>query len=208
MTRVLLTAATAFEIAPLVSALKKAKNIDVLITGVGMVATAFTLGKIVHKNSFDLAIQAGIAGSFNRSFALGDVFRIDEDRFAELGAEDGELFLPIEKLGFGEGCETALKPISSSYFADINLPSASAITVNTVHGNEKSIAGIQQRFRPDLESMEGAAFFYACNAVGLPSVQIRAVSNYVERRNRENWNIGLAVERLNGEVGKLLAFSR
>lgn len=207
MTRVLLTAATAFEIAPIVSELEKVRNVEILITGVGMVATAFALGKTLAKNSYDIAIQAGIAGSFNRSFSLGDVFQVSEDRFTELGAEDGGLFLPIEKLGFGEGCETGLKPISSPFFANADLPSASAITVNTVHGNEKSIAEIQQRFKPDLESMEGAAFFYACNQFGLPSQQIRAVSNYVERRNRENWNVALAVEKLNEEVEKLLAIS-
>jgi futalosine hydrolase len=48
-----------------------------------------------------------------------------------------------------------------------------------------------------IESMEGAAFFYACRQAGVPCMQIRAVSNYVEKRNRDNWQIGLAVKNLN-----------
>jgi futalosine hydrolase len=31
----------------------------------------------------------------------------------------------------------------------------------------------------------------------VPCIQIRAVSNYVEKRNRDGWNIGLAIKNLN-----------
>jgi futalosine hydrolase len=71
------------------------------------------------------------------------------------------------------------------------------VTVNKVHGNEKSIARITELYQPDIESMEGAAFAYACAMHKLPYFQIRAISNYVERRNRESWNIPLAVKNLN-----------
>jgi futalosine hydrolase len=50
---------------------------------------------------------------------------------------------------------------------------------------------------PQIESMEGAAFFYACRQLNVPCLQIRAVSNYVEKRNRDNWHIGLAIKNLN-----------
>jgi futalosine hydrolase len=33
--------------------------------------------------------------------------------------------------------------------------------------------------------------------MNVPCIQIRAVSNYVERRNRDNWQIGLAIKNLN-----------
>ncbi|WP_431199504.1 hypothetical protein ACRQ5D_10000 [Mucilaginibacter sp. P25] len=33
--------------------------------------------------------------------------------------------------------------------------------------------------------------------MNVPGMQIRAVSNYVEKRNREAWNIGLAIKNLN-----------
>jgi futalosine hydrolase len=45
--------------------------------------------------------------------------------------------------------------------------------------------------------MEGAAFFYACRQFNIPCLQIRAVSNYVEKRNRDNWDIPLAIKNLN-----------
>jgi futalosine hydrolase len=168
------------------------KTIDFLITGAGMVATAFAMGKHLAANSYDFAINLGIAGSFSKDIALGDVVEIVEDTFAELGAEDDEDFITIDKLGFGESSFRSTYPLPE-YF---NLRKANAITVNTVHGNEASIRKISNRINAEIESMEGAAFFYACREVGLPCMQIRAVSNYVEKRNRDSWQIGLAIKNL------------
>jgi futalosine hydrolase len=69
--------------------------------------------------------------------------------------------------------------------------------VNTVHGNEVSVSKAFERYHPITESMEGAAFLLACAEAGVPGAQIRAISNYVERRNREAWNIPLAIQNLN-----------
>jgi futalosine hydrolase len=168
------------------------KTIDFLITGAGMIATAFAMGKHLAANSYDLAINLGIAGSFSKDIALGDVVEIVEDTFAELGAEDDEDFITIDKLGFGESGFRSTYPLSE-YF---NLRKANAITVNTVHGNETSIRKISNRINAEIESMEGAAFFYACREAGIPCMQIRAVSNYVEKRNRDAWQIGLAIKNL------------
>jgi len=172
---------------------------EILITGVGMVATAFALGKHLALNQYDLVLNLGIAGSFDRNIALGDVLEITEDTFAELGAEDDDEFLSIEKMGFGEGTFYPTTKLTDLYnlFNTFNLQTATAITVNTVHGNEASIKKVTERLNPQLESMEGAAFFYVCREMNVPCLQIRAVSNYVEKRNRDNWKIGLAIKNLN-----------
>ena len=177
----------------------RALDFELLITGVGMVATAFALGRHLAANTYNLAINLGIAGSFDRNMALGDVLEITEDTLAELGAEDNGEFLPIEKMGFGEGIFYPSTKLSNLYnlFNTFNLKTARAITVNTVHGNEASIKKVTDRLNPQLESMEGAAFFYVCREMNVPCIQIRAVSNYVEKRSRENWNIGLAIKNLN-----------
>ncbi|RZJ82217.1 MAG: futalosine hydrolase [Flavobacterium sp.] len=164
-------------------------SFDVLITGVGMVATAFTMGKIDSSN-YNLVINLGIAGSFDRNIPLGTLVNIEQDIFAELGAEDHDKFIPINELGFGEISYT-------STFEFANLPIVKAITVNKVHGDQASIDRIVKLFNPQTESMEGAAVFYACTQMNIPCLQIRAISNYVEPRNRANWEIGLAVKNLN-----------
>jgi len=180
----------------------KNQGIDFLVTGVGMVATAFALGKHLTTHQYDLAINLGIAGSFDRNIATGEVVEIIEDQLSELGAEDDEAFLPIEALGFGESIFKTDVRLSS--YTDQQLKQVSAITVNTVHGHEPSIKKLSGRIQPQLESMEGAAFFYACTQAGVPCLQIRAVSNYVEKRNRDAWQIGLAIKNLNSFAAELL----
>jgi futalosine hydrolase len=179
--------------------LTKPFDYEILITGVGMVATAFALGKHLASNKYDLALNLGIAGSFDKKLLLGDVIEITEDTFAELGAEDDTDFLSIDQMGFGEETFYPSKKLTDLYnlFNTFNLKQATAITVNTVHGNETSIKKVAERLAPQVESMEGAAFFYACKQMNIPCLQIRAVSNYVEKRNRANWDVGLAIKNLN-----------
>ncbi|PAW92556.1 futalosine hydrolase [Mucilaginibacter sp. MD40] len=178
-------------------------NCKLLITGVGMVATAYALGRELGANSYDMAINLGIAGSFDRSIALGEVVEVITDTLAELGAEDDTAFLPIEQMGFGESRFEATYQLDT-----LTLPpakKATGITVNTVHGNESSIQKLQQRLSVQTESMEGAAFFYACRQAGVPCMQLRAISNYVEKRNRDAWQIGAAIKNLNAYAQELLA---
>jgi futalosine hydrolase len=188
----------------------KTQNLRLLITGVGMVATAFALGRHLATNQYDLAINLGIAGSFNRSLNLGEVVEVTTDMLAELGAEDDEDFLPIEQLGFGEGTFSASTTLSGIFSqngieGDDLLPKhVAGITVNTVHGNEHAIRKVTNRVNAQVESMEGAAFFYACRKAGVPCLQIRAVSNYVEKRDRDSWQIGLAIKNLNTFADALL----
>lgn len=164
-------------------------SFDVLITGVGMVATAFAMGNI-DKSIYNLVVNLGIAGSFDRNIPLGELVNVSDDTLAELGAEDHDDFIAINELGFGENTY-------SSTFKLIGLPIVKGITVNKVHGNRNSIENVVKLFNPQIESMEGAAVFYACEQMKLPCLQIRTISNYVEPRNRANWEIGLAIKNLN-----------
>ena len=167
---------------------------DVLITGVGMTATAFALGRTLQPEKYNQVLNLGIAGSFNTSFSPGTLVQVSTETFAELGAEDRDQFLPIEALGFGESRLTAIptqQPLSPP------LPLAKGITVNKVHGHQPSIEAVKSRLAPDVESMEGAAVLYSCNQLNIPCIQVRAISNFVEPRNRENWKIELAIENLN-----------
>jgi len=209
--RILIVAATQPEVEPLIEALglqikdepnlflprhASVANCSVLITGAGMVPTAFALGSHLPHNVYNLVINLGIAGSFDRNIPLGSVAEITRDTFAELGAEDDTRFISIEQLGLGAGIFAPTSTIDQ-FIPKVDVLKAIAITVNKVHGNDDSIAAITARLNPQMESMEGAAFFYACHQLKVPCVQIRAVSNYIEKRNRDNWQIGLAVKNLN-----------
>ncbi len=191
----LIVAATYTEIAPFMehfniieSEFSQKKSFDVLITGVGMTATAFSLGKFLH-NNYKSVINVGIAGSFNKELPIGTIVNIIQDTFSELGAESGDSFVSIDELGFGR----------ASYHGEKidGIDQVSGITVNTVNGNSVSINQVIKRLNPETESMEGAAVFYCASKYNIPAIQIRCISNYVEPRNKENWNISLAINNLN-----------
>src|SRR5262249_21596647 len=159
------------------------------------------------QNRYDLALNFGMCGSFDHAIAIGQVVHVISDCVPEMGAEDGGGFLTMQQLGLVDANEFPHKngrlvnsdPPASATLRDL-LP-VDGITVNTVHGNQDSIAALRSRLRPQIESMEGAAFMYACMIHKVPFAQVRAVSNVVERRNRAAWNIPLAIRNL-GEVAK------
>ncbi|MDA9120920.1 futalosine hydrolase [Flavobacteriales bacterium] len=175
-------------------------NFESLITGVGMVSTTFALTQKLTHNHFDLIIDLGIAGSFNPVFEIGSVVQVITDRFSELGVEDNGRFIPADEMKLAKKEDVVFE-------TDIrteSLPEAHGITVNRVHGTRETIDSIRQQFNPDIESMEGAAVAYVCQKFNTPWIQIRSISNKVEPRNRDAWNISLAIENLHTEVSKYL----
>jgi len=199
--KILLVAATRAEIALLATHFHlsgqdfvKTKDFDVLITGVGMTATAYAMGKHLSEN-YKLVLNLGIAGTFDPAIPLATVVNVITDEFAELGAENNDDFLSIDQLGFGKAKYSARNNLLHS---DVEkLPKVQGITVNRVHGSKDSITRIIERCNPGIESMEGAAVLYCCEKEGLPCLQVRSISNYVEPRNRERWQIGAAIKSLN-----------
>src|SRR4051794_35172230 len=96
----LLVVATSGELAPLADTLGAASardpmlsryhysghTVDVLTTGVGMVATAAHCSRVLARTPYDLALNVGVCGSFDRAFAPAAVVHVISDRIAELGA--------------------------------------------------------------------------------------------------------------------------
>jgi futalosine hydrolase len=216
--KILIVAATKFEINPLLNQAEitafaensrvikctyKKVEFDCLITGVGMVATSFYTAKVLNKN-YDLVINMGICGTFNNNLEIGSVVNVYEDQLAEMGAEDGLKFLTMEELKLEAITKITNENSLEPYPALALLPKVNGITVNKVHGNEKSITKTVNQFHPIVESMEGAAFMFACEQEHVPYIQVRAVSNLVEKRNKDRWNIPLAIEQLNKKVIEFL----
>ena len=188
---VLIVAATKPEIIS-----ERISDLPILITGMGMVNTAINLTRELNENNYDLVINMGISGSFSDEIKTGDVVEVIEDCFSEIGFEDGE--------SFSEFSDFDIK-IKYNVEGETRLRKVKGITVNTVHGNENSINNIVERLHPDIESMEGAAVFKVCEEMKIPCIQIRSISNKVEKRNKENWNLPLAISNLNFEVEMIIS---
>ncbi len=201
--KILIAAATAEEISILKEIDTYGHEIDFLITGIGMVSTAYMVTRQFAAGEYDLAINIGLAGSFDKSLQIGEVVRVEVDHFSEVGAEDGEDFLTLEDMGL-EGLSSVTLEID--YHSDTlnSLPVVTGITVNTVHGNETSIEKVVERLNPSVETMEGAAFLYICKRERTLAIQLRSISNYVEKRNRDNWNVPLALSNLHKTIIEIL----
>ena len=175
-----------------------------------MVATAAWCSRAFAAEHYDLALNVGLCGSFDTALVPPSLVHVTADRIAELGAEDGDDFLTIHELQLLDENEF---PFDGGMLMNANPPplaplrtlrSVTGITVNTVHGNERTIAEVRGRYAPEVESMEGAAFMYASLIAGVPFAQVRAVSNIVERRNRAAWKIDAAIRALNECAVQLL----
>jgi futalosine hydrolase len=168
-----------------------------------MVAMAAWCSRALVETRFDFALNVGVCGSFDTALGPASVVHIVSDRIAELGAEDGEHFLTLEELRLpGEASFSNTHPPSNAALSA--LPAVTAITVNTVHGHAPSIEAAARRFGPQVESMEGAAFMYACLMHHVPFAQVRAVSNAVEPRDREKWRIQEALGALAAVTIKII----
>lgn len=189
--------------------------IDVLITGVGMTATALHLGSLLsarralHDVAYDWVVHVGIAGAFpHANLEIGRVVEVEVEYFGDLGIEEGDgRFVSAFEMGLifaggSYGQRGFLENPHASRFFSADLPLASGITVNKVHGSEASIRVLLDAHfarLPDIESMEGAAFFLTCLEFGQPFCALRAISNLVEKRARDKWDVAGAIAAL-GQV--------
>lgn len=217
--QLLLVAATTAELEPLLQHFGAAENpalpgvqgfefttpqcrVVVCITGAGILHTACHVTNALQLQRFNLAIAAGIAGSFTPKLPIGTVVEVYRQQIADLGAENRRHFIPIEQMPFynpnlfpyQNGC--LYNPNPGNLMFNNQLPRVVGITVNTVSGRKSTIQLRRKLYQPDVECMEGAAFFYTCLLQGVNFTEIRAVSNYVEPRNPLRWNIPLAVNNL------------
>jgi len=170
---------------------------DILISGIGMINACFELTNYLKNNNPDLIINIGVAGAFNKDIPLGHVFEVSKDCFSEIGVQDKNRFLNLNEIGFDV-------ITNFNYQKETKLVQARGITVNTVHGEKKTINEVFNRLKPDVESMEGAAFMMVSQKFNIRFIQIRSISNYVEERNRENWNLDLAIRNLNIELRNII----
>lgn len=216
--KLLLVAATAAEIQQTLDFLgltpgetgmikKGDQEIHLLISGVGLMPATFSLTRKLSAGHFDFVLQAGIGGLYATDIAaeeieLGDLVAIRSEYPGDLGAEDHENYISIFELGFLKPDEPPfsngrlVNPMTGIPFSPLP-PLVDGMTVHTVSGHATTIARRYKDHTLAAESMEGAALHYVCLQLGIPFLQIRAISNYVTPRDRSSWQIGKAIKSLN-----------
>jgi len=179
------------------------KEIDFLITGIGSPKTIFKLSQLLINNQYDLILNLGIAGSFSNKYKLGDIVQVSSNCFADLGFETANSFIPLDNTEFSEKKNNQFTNTFTLNFLK-QIPSVKSITVNSTSGSKATIEQRLLNFNADIESMEGAAVAYVCSEFNLPFIEIRSISNYIEERNKDKWNVPLAITNLNHFINLLL----
>lgn len=200
--RILIMTAVAAEQNAVLRGLNNYGRIDVLVAGVGSVQAAVNTTKALNKTEYDLVISAGIGGGFSGHAEMGDVVVATKTIAADLGAQTGNGFVFIEKLGFGSSQvsidESLIKNISTALkMANLSVQSGPILTVNTVTGTVESTLEMISRV-PDAtaEAMEGFGVATAAEDADVPFLEIRTISNQVGPRDRDAWQIKEALETL------------
>ena len=202
----LVVAATEPEIRSFINHIRNNKYpsvmVKTLVTGVGMLATAYALTRHLQSNKYDLVVQAGVGGSFDPNIPLGQVVFVASDQYGDMGAEDHDEYIDIFEMGLMNR-DTAphnmgklFTPLSLIH-EKFRLPMVSGLTVNTVSGSARTIQRRTQKYNCHVESMEGAAFHYVCLQENVSFAQVRSISNYVMPRDKSRWEMKEAIINLN-----------
>lgn len=202
--KIIVTAATHFELSLLQKKLKN-KNIECIATGVGMMATAVQLIQIVYQQQPNLLIQMGIAGSFSTNLPLGSCVLVKKEFLGDLGVMENNQWNDIFDMQLQAKNE---KPFSNKALNNKkveqynfnNLPIVNAVTINQITTQIQHANQLLKKYKPTIETMEGAALHYVANSFSIPYFQLRGISNYVGERNKANWQISNAINNTTQEV--------
>ena len=77
-------------------------------------------------------------------------------------------------------------------------------TYSAIEAKKKTIDDLKKYFNPQVETMEGAAFYYCCFSAGVNCAEIRTISNFIETRSLAKWEIEKAVDALAEKVIAIL----
>ena len=202
----LICASTYFEIEPTVKWLdqNKIKDVEWLITGVGMLQATYEILNRIKEKKYSFLIQAGVAGSIRSGIPKGSSFIVRSDSIGDLGVVENGSFRSIFDLSLADPDVFPFqkgKLVNESaklYAKDFKL--ADATTVNEISTNADRIRFYEKENEALLESMEGAAFHYVALKQKIPFLQLRTISNEAGDRNKENWDLHLSITNLNRDL--------
>jgi len=167
-------------------------GIPLFVTGTTKTSSAFSSHVIISEFKVKKAILTGICGAYRQSgLKVGDVVTVHRDFFADEGVFYSDRIENIHEMGFGfakDGC--------SQFVPYAGLPIVNSNTVSYLDGEGDVSALLYAKYGAQTENMEGAAFGFVCNMMGIEASQVRAVSNFCGKRDSQEWNVRLAFQNL------------
>jgi len=154
-----------------------------LACGVGPVEAAATTARRLALDPPGAVLHVGIAGA--RGITPGGLVIGSEALYSDISAE-----VPVvNRLQPDAQLLDALRQA---------VPEALSLPI----GTSAAVGGATD---VRVEGMEGFAVLRACALVGVPAIEVRAISNEISEGDRSRWRIGRALEALADALPRMLA---
>ena len=181
------------------------------VGGIGKVNAAHAATLMIEKFNPRAIIVFGVGGAYPSSGAMvGDIALASE----EIAGDEGVLtlagFKDTEYIGIPlvQSDRTQLYnrfPASATNFkhalqvlsrakTNVRIHAGIFITLSTCTGTSLRAKELERRYHGLCENMEGAAVAQVAELHGVPWLEMRGISNIVEDRDLEKWNIPAAAE--------------
>lgn len=183
-------------------------GVPVVITagGVGKSNTAAALATVAATRRVGAVLQLGIGGAYPGAagaptLPLGTVAVAASEFDLDLGVGAAGDWRGLESIGFAAvatdpptynliACHARLSREAAAAIAAPLVAFATSDSVTAVPAHARRIA---EDVGAAVESMEGAAAAQVCLALGLPFVELRAISNEVGVRDKSRWQVQGAI---------------
>lgn len=187
----------------------------IVVSGYDRVNAAHALTCLLMAASPRLVLQVGVAGAFPAAgLDRGDVVLATEEIYGDTGVltpagwEPAASFgLPLARVGETEYwnafpldpglVQRAAEVIAAASWSAPapRVRAGPCVTVSQVTGVRVEGERLAARWAALAESMEGAAAAHVCALYSVPFLEVRAVSNLVTDRDREEWDVPGAAAR-------------
>lgn len=185
-----------------------AQKVALLHSGIGKVNAASAVTALLETVAPEAVIVIGCGGAYPGSgLSTGDLALASEELLADEGVLTPQGFVDFATLGFplleqgGQLMEQRFAADSHLLAAARPLLNAAAIangaklvtgplvTVSTCSGTDQAAQAIVRRTAGICENMEGAAVAQVCRLYEVPFLELRGISNRVENRDLNGWDL-------------------
>lgn len=184
------------------------QKVALLHSGIGKINAASAITALLETIEPEAVIVIGCAGAYPGSgLAAGDLALATEEILADEGVLTPQGFVDFAALGFpllehgGPIMEkrfhadpqllAAAQPLISAAAssAGAKLAVGPLVTVSTCSGTDQAAQTMARRTGGLCENMEGAAVAQICRLYEMPFLELRGISNRVENRNLDRWDL-------------------
>ena len=185
-----------------------------LHTGIGAVNAAHALTCQLEGQLPDLVIQFGIGGAYvPTGLPIRSVVLATEEIYGDVGVVTPEGWKPADEIGIplvhSDPPHFNRFPLDSQLVATATeicgARCGTFVTVSQCSGVQAIGDALHTRFNALCESMEGAAAAHICTLYAVPFLEVRGISNLVEDRQPDRWDIPGAADAAQSALIKIIS---